>query len=439
MKVCNTLKEYKMISAGERVLCALSGGMDSVVLTHYLATNAGRFGITVFAAHFSHGIRKDAALSEKQLCISLCNNLGIELICGEGDAPSVAVEKKIGIEQAAREIRYEFLRDASAKLGADKIATAHHMNDNVETVIMNACRGASVKGLCGIPATRDEFIRPLIDTSRAEIEAYAIEHALAYATDVTNFELCCRRNVIRLQILPEFRKLYPDTDGLVSRLSRAARRCNHAIQCQAEKLVSDCDTSGLEISVDVSRLACAGDAVASRAVEILCKKAGTDAMLSNRHIFAVHKLCRTSDPSASLDLPGLRVFRRYDRIVFARPVSKLPIEDKIIDIDSKIRFGDWEVELIDGRHPGGIWIDRDKLALPLKVRSRGEGDRIYSCGMHKSVKKLMIDKKIPKEMRDNIPVLVDNNKIVAIAGVCYDRSYAADKETNIISLYFRRV
>ena len=439
MKVCNTLEKYKMISKGERVLCALSGGMDSVVLTHYLAANAKNMGITVCAAHFSHGIRKDAAQSEMQLCISLCQDLGIELICGEGDAPARAHKSKIGIEQAARELRYDFLRDAASKLGADKIATAHHMNDNVETVIMNACRGASVKGMCGIPTVRDEFIRPLIDTSRCEIEKYAGEHGLAYATDATNFELCCRRNAVRLQLLPEMRKLYPDVDMLLNRFSAVARLYNQAVQCQAQTLVSTSDIKNGEVTVNAADLTAADEAVASRAFELLCRLAGADGMLSNRHIRALHKICRSADPSASVDLPGARAFRRYDKIVFAKPVSKSAIEDKIIGIDSKIRFGDWEVQLADGSHPGGLWLDKNKLSLPLVVRSRREGDRIFINGIHKSVKKLMIDQKIPKEMRDNIPVLVDNNKIVAIAGICHDRSYAADKETNIISLFFRRV
>jgi tRNA(Ile)-lysidine synthetase-like protein len=147
----------------------------------------------------------------------------------------------------------------------------------------------------------------------------------------------------------------------------------------------------------------------------------------------------SDDPSASVDLPGLRVCRRYGSLVFLKPVCKTVLEDTLIGIDESVTFGDWQIELTDGRRDGAYHADATKLSFPLSVRARREGDRIFMGGMHKSVKKLMIDRKIPKEMRDNIPVLLDNNRVVAIAGIGFDRTYASDKENNIISIYFRRI
>jgi len=439
MKVSDTLGKYKMISGTERVLCALSGGMDSVVLTHYLATHANELGITVCAAHFSHGIRKDAAQQEKELCISLCTSLGIELVCGEGDSIEYAAANRMGIEQAARELRYAFLRDAAVSLNAKKIATAHHANDNAETVIMNACRGASVKGMCGIPPVRDEFIRPLIDTVRSEIEEYAAEYGLSYALDATNFEPCCRRNGIRLLILPKWRERYPGIDGLLNRFSSVARVYNGVVECKANLLVSACKLDDNEVIITLRDMLGAEECVRSRAFEILCRKAGSDTMLTSRHINALHRLCLSDDPSASADIPSLRVSRRYDSLVFTKPVCKPSAAETIIRIGDRLRFGDWEVTAADGKIPGSILLDKPKLNFPLILRPRREGDRITHNNINKSVKKLMIEYKIPKEMRDNTPLLVDNNRVVAIAGIGFDRRYAPNDDTNIISINFRRI
>ena len=439
MKVYDTLIKYNMTAGVERVLCALSGGMDSVVLTHFLATNAQKLGITVCAAHFSHGIRKDSANAEKALCQSLCDKLGIELVCGEGDSIAYAAENKMGLEQAARELRYNFLKSAAKQLGADRIATAHHADDNVETVIMNACRGSGVKGMCGIPPVRDEFIRPLIETYRAEVEDYATANNLNYATDLTNFEPCCRRNRIRLLDLPRMREIYPDFERVINRLSGQARVYNDRLNCQAENLVRCCNIRNSELSVELDAMLGADKAVIYRAFEIICRMAGSDSMLSSRHLDSLYRLCTSNDPSASVDLPGLKVCRRYGSLVFAKPVCKTVYEDTLIGMGDSVTFGDWQIELTDGRRDGAYHADATKLSFPLLVRSRREGDRIFMGGMHKSVKKLMIDRKIPKEMRDNIPVLLDNNRVVAIAGIGFDRSYASDKEINIISIYFRRI
>lgn len=439
MKVYDTLTKYNMTLGVDRVLCALSGGMDSVVLTHFLASNARKLGLTVCAAHFSHGIRKDAAQSERVLCERLCKNLGIELVCGEGDSIEYAAANKIGIEQAARELRYNFLRSAAAQLGADRIATAHHANDNVETVIMNSCRGCGVKGICGIPPVRDEFIRPLIETYRADIESYATAFGLDYAIDSTNYEPCCNRNRIRLLDLPQLRDAYPDFDRLINRFSDQARVYNNRIECQAIDLVKHCKIKDNEISVERDVMLGADNAVTYRAFEIMCRMAGSGSMLSSRHLYSLYRLCASNDPSASVDLPGLRASRRYGSLVFSKPVCKTVLEDTLISIGESVVFGDWQIELTPGYREGAYHADASKLTFPLSLRSRREGDRLFMGGMHKSVKKLMIDRKIPKEIRDNIPVLLDNNRVVAIAGIGFDRTFASYKETNIISIYFRRI
>ena len=438
MKVCDTLAKFNMITPSDRVLCALSGGADSVVLTHYLASNAKALGITVAAAHFSHGIRREAAEEEKQLCEELCKQLDIEFFSGEGDSVEYARKNKMGLEEAARELRYRFLESVSDRWGADRIATAHHADDNAETVIMNARRGASLTGLSGIPAVRGRYIRPLIQTSRSEIEEYAARHSLPFATDATNLEPCCLRNEIRLCLLPEMRSIYPDTNRLLNRFSDLARVYNDSINCKAKELNTHIEYSENEAVCDVNLLACAEKAVAARMYEIICRNMG-GGMLSSRHIMALHGLCLSTNPSAQTDLPGLCAKRRYDRIVFSKPECKAKLSDTIIRIGERVSFGSWEAEAKEGRHQDGVLLDKTKISFPLTLRSRREGDRIFINGCTKSVKKLMIERKIPKEIRDTIPVLSDNNKVLAIAGIGYDKSMKTDTDKNTVSIIFRRI
>ena len=439
MKADNTIVKYDMLSGKERVLCALSGGIDSVVLTHWLAKNAQRLNISVAAAHFSHGIRKDVAEDERQLCHDLCKKLGIKIFFGEGDSIEYAKSHKMGLEEAARELRYVFLNRIADEWSADRIATAHHANDNIETVILNACRGAGVAGLIGIPPVRERFIRPLIETPKCDIEAYADEHFLKYAIDSTNFEFCCRRNEIRLSLLPIMREAYNDTEVILSRFSHQAYLRDKEIHCKAQKLANSCKTRENEVVVDVNVIENIERAVVARIIQLLYKKAGGAVMLSSKHIESVMALIRSEDPSAQVSLPGIVVRRRYNEMIFSKSVSTTCILPKIIKIGQKVTFGLWEVEIIPHKHDGALWLNADVLPNVLFLRSRQRGDTVFSGGHHKSLKKLFIDKKIPKEERDLYPVLAFGDNIIAVP--CVGRNELFESKTNdkIVSVIFRRI
>lgn len=439
MNLEKTIKKYNMLSGGERVICALSGGADSVVLTHWLANNAKQLNISVAAAHFSHGIRKEVAEQERNMCAELCSSLGIDLYCGEGDSVSYAKQYKVGIEEAARKLRYSFLNRIANEFGADKIATAHHADDNVETVILNVCRGAGITGISGIPPVRDRFIRPLIEIEKNEVLKYIEDNKLVFATDVTNFELCCERNRIRLAVLPEMRKAYPNINEVLSRFSYQAYIRKNEINCKAENIVSDCLTRGNELIIPVDSIRNAEESVEARVVQILHRRAGGKSMLSSRHIEAVRKITDGDDPSAKVYLPEITVRREYEYLIFSKPVLKQEELPKIIEIGQKITFGFWEVELISGKHPLALWINGTKISGQLVLRSRKEGDFIFLAGHNKSLKKLMIDKKIPREQRMLYPVLVDQGNIIAVADLGVNDNYRCKTENNIVSVIFRRV
>ena len=196
----DAIRRFGLLQPGDRVLCALSGGADSVCMTHLLATRAAELGITVAAAHFSHGLRPESALSERELCQRLCDSLGLELFCGQGDTTAFAKERGLGVEEAARILRRTFLEETAQTWKAHCIATGHHLEDSAETLLLNLVRGSGGRGLQGIPPRQENRIRPLILMTKTEILDYVRVHRLEYADDPTNFAGDNARAVLRREV-----------------------------------------------------------------------------------------------------------------------------------------------------------------------------------------------------------------------------------------------
>ncbi|MBQ9534770.1 MAG: tRNA lysidine(34) synthetase TilS [Clostridia bacterium] len=440
MRITETLKSFDMLPAGSRVLCALSGGADSVCMTHWLAGNAQRLGIAVAAAHFSHGIRPEAAEPELALVRELCAALGIELFAGSGDVPELARRERIGVEEAARRLRYDFLYETADKWGADRIATAHNLEDNAETVLLSLIRGTGTLGLGGIPPVRGQLVRPLIETPRAEIEEYIRLHGLKYATDRTNLDDSYARNNIRLNVLPRLREINPAAAENIAASARLARSDSGLVRLCAEELAAGFRFEEGRAVADVQALRAAHPAASGRAVMLLCAGAGCGVQLGRRHVEAVLGICASDSPSAETALPdGFCARRIYGELTVERAAAapQTPPEARIEGFGS-VRWGDWELSVSRGRGEGWVF-DADMLSFPLTVRSRREGDKIWLKGTHKSLKKVMIEEKIPKKIRDIIPVLWDNNGVAAAALIGQDRRRLSERDTEKITVDCRRI
>ena len=199
-----------------RILCAVSGGADSMCLLHLLH-NRGR---DVVAAHFEHGIRGEESLRDAAFVQSWCREQGIPCVTGHGDAPGYAAEQGLSLEEAARALRYRFLEETAEEQGCDYIATAHNGDDNVETVLLNLTRGAGALGLSGIPPRRGKIIRPLLGVSRREIEDYLEKNAVPHVEDSSNQSDDYSRNRIRHRVVPVLRELNPGLHVAVGRTAR---------------------------------------------------------------------------------------------------------------------------------------------------------------------------------------------------------------------------
>lgn len=217
-KVLETVRLYRMLQNGDRVIVALSGGSDSVTLLHCLKALEAELDITVYACHINHNLRGEDSDSDQAYVQRLCEITKTPLRVFSVDV-SGTLQKHQSTEERARELRYEVFEQLSEELGA-KVATAHNACDNAETVLMNMLRGTGLKGLCGIPPVRDYLIRPLISCSKEEILGYCKENELKYVTDMTNFSTAYTRNKLRLELMPKLLEINPSLIDTVGRMTR---------------------------------------------------------------------------------------------------------------------------------------------------------------------------------------------------------------------------
>lgn len=396
-----------LIPPGSRVLCALSGGADSM----YLLCRLLESGYDVCAAHYNHHLRPTADRDE-QFVRRWCADHGIPLTVGSGEVAQYAAASGLGTEAAARELRYEFLHRAAAETGCSLIATGHHAGDNAETVLMNLIRGCGLNGLTGIPERRGLLVRPMLAVSRAEIEAYLSARGIPHVEDESNRDPRYTRNRIRHQLIPLLEELNPQA---VSHIAAAARRLSGdeaELERQAGLLLVQAEVTGEGTFLPVSALSSAPRPIALRVVQALAPGA------HSVHLDAVLELCIRSSSSARLDLPGGSVCRVYDQLLFASAPASVP---EPVSLQTGVQtWGAWHIVCAPAVCPRKAYVDRTRFYLreeAYHIRSRLEGDTIrLGSRPVKSLKKLMIEEKLPRSLRSFVPVLADSANRVAAAG-----------------------
>lgn len=416
--MADAIRQFDLLQAGDRVLCALSGGADSVCLTHLLSTRAAELGVTVAAAHFSHGLRPESAKAERDLCQRLCDRLGLELFCGEGNTPAYAKERGLGAEEAARLLRRAFLEQTAERWGATCIATGHHLEDSAETLLLNLIRGSGSRGLQGIPPKQENRIRPLILMTKTEILDYVRAHGLEYAQDPTNLSGDNARALLRREVVPVLEQLNTRAVQHLARTALDTWRKDEPVRTETDQLIARFHMDAGEACIPVDTLLACGEEVTVRALQTIQHRLGGQ-MLERPHLSAIFDLCRGDDPSARADLPGTRAFRRYDSLVLTGKATAVAPPPAELQPNRPVLFGSWQVLLTDD--PAVVEGVRLRLLpeeLPLTVRSRREGDAVSMAFGTKTIKKLFIDRKIPKDLRDNIPIVCNNKEILAVGNLC---------------------
>lgn len=390
-------KRYEMVKPGERVVCAVSGGADSIALLFALYLLAPKLSITLEAAHFNHCLRGEESNADAEFVKQFCEGYQIPLHMGQG----AVVAGKKGLEAAARAARYEFLEQLPGK-----IATAHTADDNAETLMMHMIRGTGLKGLGGIAPIRGKLIRPMLEVTRQEVLAFLDEYHLPWREDSTNQMDLFLRNRIRHSVMPLLRAENPNIAQNLTRMALQLREDEEALAVQAENQAAV-----------VSQLRRLAPAVRSRWIRNFLQANGIPEP-ENDHVKLVERLIFSEKPSASADLPGgVRVCRCYD-LLQVPPVLQ-PQRDEDIHLPVRLELAADRAILVL-RQADNTPLSSDGVLLrsygQLHIRTRKSGDKIRLPGGTKSLKKLFIDCKIPAEERNAIPVLADDEGVLWVCG-----------------------
>ncbi len=421
---------HDILKTNEKVAVAVSGGCDSMSLLHFLFENSAKLGIRVLAINVEHGIRGQASIEDSLFVKDYCDKKGIKLLSYSVNALEYARENKLSVEQSARALRYECFQNALNSGECDKIATAHHRDDNVETVLFNIFRGTGLKGLSGITEQRaDKIIRPFLSLDRKDIEKYAKENGVPFVTDETNLSDDYTRNAIRHNVIPQIKKIFPELNQSVERLSQIVSKDDEYITSVAQS-----KTLKVKDSVQIA-LPC-HDAVLSRAVIIALKEMGVKKDWEKVHVDQVIGLSKLEN-GAMLSLPkGITAIKEYDKIVFfVKPEKRIDEQPfgvgEFIIAGKKIQIKIVENGQIDLK--SGLFLDLDKVSKTAVIRTRREGDSFTKFGGgSKALGDYFTDKKIPLRERDSKIVIANASEVLAIFGLSISERVRIDEKTRRI-------
>ena len=406
-------EQYAMLPPGSRVLCACSGGADSTALLHLLCNTPG---LTVACAHFNHRLRGAESDRDEAFVRALCERLGVACICGSGDVAAYAAENRMGLEEAARTLRYAFLEETARTRGFDRIATAHHAEDNAETVLLNLIRGSGMRGLCGIPPVRGRIVRPLLRVTRAEILAYLNENGLSFIEDSTNRTDDCARNRLRHRVLPLLAEENPAAAEHICAAAELLLRDEEYLSGRAEDFIEQNLRDGV---IPVSAFLALPEPIGAR---VLRSALG---QLSARHIEAVYALCRSEKAHGAADLPGRTVRKDADRLILnaqkADPLVRreIPMGETLLPelgmrvIRRKVLPGE---EIHNSFNTFLFHCALIRGMIFVASRNPGDSVRLAGRGCTKTLKKLFSEAKMPLEERERTPVLYDESGVIAVYG-----------------------
>ena len=394
----NSLRAFNrkmgLISKGDKIVCAVSGGADSMALLWSLYLLKEEWDLDLSAAHFNHHLRGAESDRDERFVREFCEGYGIPLSVGSAE---VKPGKK-GLEAAAREARYAFLRSLPGK-----IATAHTADDNAETVLMHLVRGTGLKGLGGIMPRNGNVIRPLLGTTRAQVEELLEEYAVDHITDSSNETDAFLRNRLRRHVMP---LLTAENPRLAENLSAMALRLRQDEDALAE-------LAAFDGPISVTTLRTQPPAIRARALEAFLKESGVKEPEAE-NIAALDALVFSDKPSAAGDFPGgITIARNYDTLE-VRTEQQIPGETAI-STGETVRFGGYRITCA----PAAEIINTENIFTvspmgAIRIRTRQTGDELRLSGGTKSLKKRFIDKKIPASLRDRIPVICDDCGILAV-------------------------
>lgn len=448
-KMMTTINRYNMVDRGQKLLVGVSGGPDSIALLHALNEVSGDIKFSLHAAHLNHSFRGEESDADAEYVRDFTALLDINLTSEKINIPAECKTLHMSPEQAAREIRYSFFERVAAQIGADRIVVAHTADDQVETCLLNLLRGTGIDGLAGIPPVRGNIIRPLINIRRREVEEYILKHDLQPRTDSTNLEPIYKRNKIRLELLPYLKHHYNSSiDDVILRLAELAGDDSAYLNSETDRILTEIQSEHETdvITISVSAFMKYSVSIKRRIIRQALRTI-MDGIpdIGYIHVESIIDLV-SAGGNFSVDLPdNINVARTYDNLAFSRctqdnqntmysHVVLIPGDTEIPEIGLMIRTAlyDQPIDYMRNERSNDIVVDHDSIKGNLYVRNWKPGDRLHPLGLcgSKKVQDIFSDMKIPRPLRNRIPVVADSEKIIWIAGVSMSESVKVTQETN---------
>lgn len=410
-KVLKTVKKYNMLSKGDRVLIGVSGGADSIALLEFFVSVKEKYDLDICVAHIEHGIRGEDSVNDAEFVKNYCKKLGVNFYLKTIDAPNLAKKAKMGVEEYSRMARYDFFNT----IECDKIATAHNLTDNIETLLFRLARGTGLKGACSIPAVREKIIRPFIEVSSGEIRKWCNDNNIPYRVDYTNSDSAYSRNLIRLEILPLFEKLnanYQDNiENFISDVNEDYAFIDNYVKSIYPKIVKNNE-------IDLPKLNELDLSIKKRILIMFFDENGYS--LNRIHLQSVIDITLKSGKTQIKENVFAISAKGKIRLAKFNDLNKKDeFVTKILNIDE---FKDKNID---------FYCDCDKIVGNIIIRAKQAGDRIKPAGRNvsKTLKKLLNESAYRIEKRDKKIVVCDDLGIVGVIGLCADERVKVDCNT----------
>ena len=409
---------------------AVSGGSDSMALLHYLHANKQKFNIEVVAINVEHGIRGENSIKDSEFVANYCNENAITLYSYAVDSIEYSKNNGLSVEESARILRYNCFFDAISTKKCDKIATAHHISDNVESILFNLFRGTSLTGIGGIKNT-DFIIRPLLWTSKEEIIDYINKNNLPFVTDETNSDDKYSRNYLRLNVIPKIKDAFPNFESSILRFSEIAKEEDDFLNSLAEDALTLTGTYA-EISVETPKV------VFARAVKKALISLGITKDYEKTHIDSVYNLISLENGAKAILPKNVVAIREYDKIVIFKDVifDVMPIPFTLgehVFPFAKLTA----IKATTSNFKDGFYVDFDKIPKDAVIRTRRPDDTFTKFGGGtKKLNDYFTDKKIPKRLRDQILVIASGSDVLYVHLIGISDKLRLDNTTKVVVKLF---
>ncbi|MHC9544634.1 MAG: tRNA lysidine(34) synthetase TilS [Vulcanimicrobiota bacterium] len=454
-KVLRTIRRFSMLQGHEKVIVAVSGGPDSAALLTFLAALRKKLSLRLFCIHVNHGLRGTESDEDARLVAEYAASLDIPVRILNCSAAAYASRHHLSIEHAGRTLRYSLLKKHARDLGATRVATAHHLDDQAETVLMRIIRGAGVSGIYGIHPVREGlFIRPFIEVTRREITAYVKDHHIPYRTDSTNEQCLYFRNSVRHRLMPLMLEYNPSVKERLWSLSQIFHDDDMLLRAVTEKYFRRCCTvRGKSVNIDTESAVALPMALKRR----LMRKAfeslqGHLLEIDFSHVERLVELMESPVGTRISLVNAVNARKTYGALVITSEDAvpsqvKAPPGEALLNMPGQTVLDEWNITVTASMETRKEYslsfplscqealLDADKVEMPLLVRARRDGDRFSPIGVKgtKKVKDFFIEVKIEQEKRNHVPLIVDGKgRIVWIAGYRIDERFKVTDETEYL-------